>query len=119
MLRRRDGDFPGVLCLAEQHFEIRYIVVPFDQRRAPSDGRDRVAVKLPYGVGYRTAVVVDPDLPAIGGVDRVAGQMNLLDQMSRDKTQIETRVLTLIAGTDEDIVDVEQEATASWSFFWS
>jgi hypothetical protein len=58
-------------------------------------------------------VRVDQDRCAVGLARREAGQMDLLHRMHRHRVDITPRIEAMVVRTDEDVVDVEQQAAAA------
>src|SRR5712692_7271081 len=99
--------------LVDQHFERRHSGVPFDEGRHRAEAPERGRVERPdLGHDART-VIVDAKRTAIFELpDGVAGEMDLADRGGRQRGKIGRRVPAVIAGADEDVVDVAQNAAA-------
>src|SRR5512143_3474366 len=86
MVRLREGALPptiGFRRLRQQDWERGQVAIPFDQRGGVRETAERTFVQFPYGGSDRAAMVVDQDAHAVGIVDAVPGEMQLLHRFDR------------------------------------
>ena len=86
------------------------LIVPFDQGRNRTKILDRSLEEFPDASGHGVVMCIDQHLarPA------VTGQMNLEDAIRRDRVDVFHRIEAMIMRTDEDIVDIEQDAAVGF-----
>src|SRR6266511_1114118 len=114
MARFREGALPpaiGFRRVGQQDWERRQVAVPFDQRGGVWKAADRAFEQVPHGGSDRTAVIVDQNADAVGIVDAVASQMQLLDGFHRQGFDPGSRIAAEVPAGHVDVVDVEQQTT--------
>jgi hypothetical protein len=91
--------------------ESRDVVVALDQGGARTDAVDQAAVQRPDRLGDWRAVGVDQQGRA-AFIRAMAGQVDLADHLGGQGVQIGLGRVAQVAGADEHVVDVDQQAAA-------
>src|SRR5438132_11243975 len=99
----------GVRRLLEQHGKRRYLSVPFDQRRARPEERDRLGIQRPHLGRDARAVIVDADRAAVFELAHtMSREMELAKRLRRQRAQVGDGVEAVIARAHVNVVDVAQ-----------
>ena len=97
----------GLKCL--QRGDVR---VPLDECRYRAKALHSRAVQTPYVIADVSIVGIDADLAVLNTSDRMARQVEFLDDGSRNSVQVAVGIESMIHGVDVDIVDVQQYCAA-------
>src|SRR5262249_50443291 len=101
-----------LLRLGHQDRKLRQVAVPLDQRRDGAESRDRLGIELPDALADGRTMIVDAEGDTPHLAERMPGEMDFAHGRSRDGVEVAERVEAVVAGADEDIVHVEQQAAA-------
>ena len=105
----------GFRRLGQQDRERGQIAVPFDQSSGAGKAADRAFVQLPHGGSDPATMIVDQDAYAVGIVDAVPGEMQLLDGFDREGLDPVPRIAAEVLAGHVDIIDIEQQTAAGAS----
>src|SRR5262245_10352953 len=83
------------------------MIVPLDEGGQRAEPAHRFAVEVPDLVANRSVVGVEQVGPVVG----VSGEVDLADAVAREPGQVVLGPEAVVCRADEDVVDVEQDAT--------
>ena len=97
----------GDARLCEQDPEFRQVGIPLDQARPGPEPGYGLAEKFPYFIADPLVVRVDQYLAVFKLIDRVTGKVNFRHTFRWYAAQEFTGIEAVIAGVDEDVIDVQ------------
>src|SRR6185436_513867 len=106
-------DLIGTLRFRDEYLQLRNIGVPLDERGNAAESRDRECVKIPHCIAHRTRVGIDQDRAIAVRIHAVTGEVNLAHVTRIDMRDVLPCIEAVIATTDIDVVDVQQQSAAA------